>query len=164
MAKREFKVGHIYKTKSNGVIKITDINNEDVSYKDIVGDSGPSKQFIANSIFANSLIPLNETIVIFRKDNKVIALDKRTGKKVEARCNPADEFDFYIGAKLAFQRLMSETEEFKKLEEEPMKREEKSENEKFVENIADLFNEFKKHGFSTMDAIMVMNCVSRFGK
>ena len=36
-----------------------------------------------------------ETIVIYRNENKVIALDKSTGKKAEARCNPADDFDFH---------------------------------------------------------------------
>lgn len=48
----------------------------------------------------------DETIVIYRNDNKVVALDKTTGKKAEAKCNPADEFDFRTGAKLAFNRLM----------------------------------------------------------
>lgn len=52
-----------------------------------------------------------ETIVLYRKDNKVIALDKSTGKKAEAHCNPADEFDFHTGAKLAFKRLIGEPEE-----------------------------------------------------
>lgn len=50
----------------------------------------------------------NETIVIYRNDNKVVALDKTTGKKAEAKCNPADEFDFHVGAKLAFSRLMGD--------------------------------------------------------
>lgn len=50
----------------------------------------------------------NETIVIYRNDNKVVALDKSTGEKAEAKCNPADEFDFRTGAKLAFNRLMGE--------------------------------------------------------
>lgn len=50
----------------------------------------------------------NETIVIYRKDNKVVALDKSTGEKAEAKCNPADEFDYRTGAKLAFNRLMGE--------------------------------------------------------
>lgn len=49
-----------------------------------------------------------ETIVIYRKDNKVVALDKSTGKKAEAKCNPSDEFDFHVGAKLAFSRLMGD--------------------------------------------------------
>lgn len=49
-----------------------------------------------------------ETIVIYRNDNKVVALDKTTGEKAEAKCNPADEFDFRTGAKLAFNRLMGE--------------------------------------------------------
>lgn len=50
----------------------------------------------------------NETIVIYSNDNKVVALDKTTGEKAEAKCNPADEFDFRTGAKLAFIRLMGE--------------------------------------------------------
>lgn len=54
-----------------------------------------------------------ETIVIYRKDNKVIALNKSTGKKATARCNPADTFDFMTGAKLAFDRLTSGEERFK---------------------------------------------------
>ena len=49
---------------------------------------------------------INETIVIYRKENQVIALDKVSGSKAIARCHPDDEFDFYIGAKLAFERLM----------------------------------------------------------
>lgn len=50
----------------------------------------------------------NETIVIYRNDNKVVALDKTTGEKAEAKCNPANEFDFRTGAKLAFNRLIGE--------------------------------------------------------
>lgn len=46
-------------------------------------------------------------IVIYRKDNHVIAHNKVTGKKGIAKCNPEDTFDFNIGAKLAFERLMS---------------------------------------------------------
>ncbi len=52
-----------------------------------------------------------ETIVIYRKDNKVIALDKKTGKKAIAKCSPEDTFDFNIGAKLAFYRLMNGNKE-----------------------------------------------------
>lgn len=52
----------------------------------------------------------NETIVIYRKDDKVIALDKRTSKKTEAKCHPDDEFNFETGAKLAFERLLEEPE------------------------------------------------------
>jgi len=47
----------------------------------------------------------DETIVIYRKGNKVIALDKSTGKKAVAKCSPDDEFNFKTGAKLAFERL-----------------------------------------------------------
>lgn len=54
------------------------------------------------------LEPVNETIVIYRKDREVIALDKITGEKAIARCNPSDEYDFHVGAKLAFERLIKE--------------------------------------------------------
>lgn len=59
----------------------------------------------------DDLEPVNETIVIYRKDRKVIAVDKTTGYKAIARCNPADEYDFRIGAKLAFERLMNGNKE-----------------------------------------------------
>lgn len=59
----------------------------------------------------DDLDPVNETIVIYSKDREVIAVDKTTGEKAIARCNPADEFDFRIGAKLAFDRLMSGNKE-----------------------------------------------------
>ena len=48
-----------------------------------------------------------ERIVIYRKDNETIALNKLTGKKAIARCCPEDAFDFETGAKLAFERLMT---------------------------------------------------------
>ncbi len=57
------------------------------------------------------LEPVNETIVIYSKEREVIALDKTTGDKAIARCNPADEYDFRIGAKLAFDRLMNGNKE-----------------------------------------------------
>lgn len=54
---------------------------------------------------------VNETIVLYREDNRVIAIDKSTGEKAEAICSPADTFDFHTGAKLAFQRLLGEIPE-----------------------------------------------------
>ena len=47
-----------------------------------------------------------ETIVIYRDGNEVIAFNKKTKEKAVAKCNPSDEFDFKIGAGLAFDRLM----------------------------------------------------------
>lgn len=58
-----------------------------------------------DKVFVKKISP--ETIVIYRKDRQVIALDKSTRKKAIARCNPSDEFCFNTGAKLAFERLMS---------------------------------------------------------
>ena len=52
----------------------------------------------------------DEVIVIYRKDDSVIALNKATGEKTTARCHPDDKFDFEIGAKVAFDRLVGSKE------------------------------------------------------
>lgn len=54
---------------------------------------------------ADMIEPVNQTIVIYRKGQEVIALDKSTGNKAVAKCSPDDTFDFETGAKLAFERL-----------------------------------------------------------
>lgn len=86
------------------VVKIERI----VSSRYVVRDSKNDCDWIFRD---DDLEPVNETIVIYRKDNEVIALDKATGDKAIARCNPADEYDFRIGAKLAFERLMNGNKE-----------------------------------------------------
>lgn len=48
-----------------------------------------------------------EKITIYRDGDSVVAIDMRNGHKGVARCHPDDEFDFDIGAKLAFDRLCS---------------------------------------------------------
>lgn len=113
MRKRKFKVGERYTSKlfvdKGAVIEITKISGDVVSYKDIAGRTYSVKNFEIGSPFSDRLKKVgSETIVIYRNDNKVIALDKSTGEKAEAKCNPADEFDFRTGAKLAFNRLMGE--------------------------------------------------------
>lgn len=113
MEKRKFKVGERYKSRmildNAAVIEITEINGDFVSYKDVVRETRGRKMFEIGSIFSDNLEKVgSETIVIYRNDNKVVALDKSTGEKAEAKCNPSDEFDFRTGAKLAFNRLMGE--------------------------------------------------------
>lgn len=113
MVKRKFKVGERYTSRlfvdKGAVIEITEISGDVVSYKDIVGRTYSVKNFEIGSLFSDMLKKVgSETIVIYRNDNKVVALDKSTGEKAEAKCNPADEFDFRTGAKLAFNRLMGE--------------------------------------------------------
>lgn len=112
MEKRKFKVGDRYKSgyfaDNDAVIEITEISGGTVFYKDVVGESIGLKHFQIGSIFSAALEKVDTTIVIYRNDNKVVALDKSTGEKAEANCNPADEFDFRTGAKLAFNRLMGE--------------------------------------------------------
>lgn len=127
MKKRKFKVGDRVKVKKNtvtlnirtvgecGTVKklLTD-NYYSVEFDKFVGGhdcDGFAKDGYGWNAAEDALDLVkhqNETIVIYRNDNKVVALDKSTGEKAEAKCNPADEFDFRTGAKLAFNRLMGE--------------------------------------------------------
>lgn len=54
-----------------------------------------------------------QPIIIYHKGDRVIALDKNTGKKGVAKCSPDDRFDFCVGAKLAFDKLMERGPRFK---------------------------------------------------
>lgn len=49
-----------------------------------------------------------ETIVIYRKGDEVIALDKVSGKTGVAKCGRNDTFDFATGARIAFERLLGD--------------------------------------------------------
>lgn len=126
MVKRKFKIGDRVKVKKDAIT--LNINT--------VGECGTVKKLLDNSCSvefdkfvrghncggfakeghgwncAEDTLDLvktqSETIVIYRNDNKVVALDKSTGDRAEAKCNPADEFDFRTGVKLAFNRLMGE--------------------------------------------------------
>ena len=127
MEKHKFKVGDRVKVKKNtvtlnirtvgecGTVKELLTNNYySVEFDKFVGGhdcNGFAKDGYGWNCAEDALDLVkhqNETIVIYRNDNKVVALDKSTGKKAEAKCNPADEFDFRTGAKLAFNRLMGE--------------------------------------------------------
>ena len=67
--------------------------------------------------FSNEMFePVSQTIIIYRKDNKVIALDKQTKKEGVAICAPEDEFDFYVGAEIALGRLSGKVPPLKKPE------------------------------------------------
>ena len=130
MAKRKFRVGD--KVVSNGkgfvasgkVGRVVGIVNDNVVVVDFdnfhSGNNGGG--YVSYDIkhgddscwltlVTNISLSKNDTIVIYRNDNKVIALDKSTGEKAEARCNPTDKFDFHFGARLAFDRLMGDKNE-----------------------------------------------------
>lgn len=49
-------------------------------------------------------------IIIYANGNQVIAKYANTKKEAIAKCHPDDEFDFSIGARLAFDRLMGTSE------------------------------------------------------
>lgn len=127
MKERKFKVGDRVKVKKNTVIPNIRTVGECGTVKKLLTDNYYSVEFDKfvdghdccgyakeghGWNCAEDALDLvkhqNETIVIYRNDNKVVALDKTTGEKAEAKCNPADEFDFRTGAKLAFNRLMGE--------------------------------------------------------
>jgi len=82
----------------------------------ITGDVSVS-DFIKNNPLPKNQKPNKDLIVIYQNGDKVVARNKITGKIGEAKCHPDDEFDFNIGAKLAFDRLM-EVEENEKIGEQ----------------------------------------------
>ncbi len=125
MAKCKFKVGDKVKPTKDNKYVITGQDMElgivtHVGKCDTCSDADmeikilkhKDKDYIGGTFHVESRAfkKFNETIVIYSDGNKVTALDKSTGKKAFTRCNPADEFDFHTGAKLAFSRLMREPE------------------------------------------------------
>lgn len=122
MVKRKFKVGDVVKPNKKAdenytitttfVVReaiVTELRDYTMEIKIIKGSCSVGEVFtVEEKCFDLVRKAKQETIVIYRKDNKVVALDKSTGEKAEAKCNPADEFDFRTGAKLAFNRLMGE--------------------------------------------------------
>lgn len=119
---RKFKVGDVvkpnkkadenYTITTTSVVReaiVTELRDYTMEIKIIKGSCSVGKVFsVEEECFDLVRKAKQETIVIYRNDNKVVALDKTTGEKAEAKCNPADEFDFRTGAKLAFDRLMGE--------------------------------------------------------
>lgn len=122
MVKRKFKVGDVvkpnkkadenYTITTTSVVReaiVTELRDYTMEIKIIKGSCSVGEVFtVEEKCFDLVRKAKQETIVIYRNDNKVVALDKSTGEKAEANCNPADEFDFRTGAKLAFNRLMGE--------------------------------------------------------
>lgn len=48
---------------------------------------------------------MHKHVGIYIDGNKVIAVNLETGKQGTARCHPDDDFDFFVGAKIALERL-----------------------------------------------------------
>lgn len=120
----KFEVGKLYRIGGDmsehvgKVIRITDrrpfVGSNHYKYEMVHGASiGILNFFDEKSVMGEGLIPVQEMIVIYRKDNKVVALDKATGKEGVARCAPDDTFNFETGAKIAFGRLVGEAEPVK---------------------------------------------------
>ena len=160
----KFNVGERYKVGANALveagntIEITGVDCNRVYYKTIEAVAGSNKvsdDFDARSAFAEKLIPVTgdeEKIIITRKGNKTYAkryVNNTVVEKALARCNPVDEFDFNIGAKIAFDRLLgieastvNETEDMWKLFVEH-----KVSVHVTRENIMDFLRECEKRGF-----------------
>ena len=107
VCKRYFVTG---KTDTGTMIEITKIKNGGtiIEYKDISGRTIPPYFFMPGSSFAKRLreaVPVH-SIKIERKGSTVVATNEFNGTQAIAKCSPEDKFDFYIGAKLAFDRLI----------------------------------------------------------
>ena len=122
MAYVKFKAGEYVRVKKfdkrpyewNQHGKMDHLMGKIVKIKDVVGhvlilyDKKYGREF---AVLESDVEKINNSIVIYQKENQTIALNKETGEKAVARCHPDDEFDFEIGAKLAFQRLLGSDED-----------------------------------------------------
>ena len=168
----KFEVGKLYRVNARGhaedgnIIRITEApmfgGRSRYCYETVKGKNPAVhlSRFDPGSMFAMSLVPAQEMIVIYRKDNKVVALDKATGKEGVARGAPEDTFDFETGAKLAFKRVGGED-----TAAEPVKPEEpKFKVGEFVRVVgAKSGNIDKIHGFPVGQIVKVVD-VSNGGK
>ena len=77
------------------VVSITDVNRMDYCI-------ASSDCYWTNEMFEDKV---NNNIHIHTEGNQVIAINEENGKRGVARCHPDDEFNFYIGAKIALARL-----------------------------------------------------------
>lgn len=116
---RKFKVGDIIKgKKGNGYefanermikAKVVEENVYEDCMRIHVLEHGDKSLLLNDLIVKNTLERFDfaerECIVIYRDGSKTIALDKRTKRKAVAECSQDDDFNFYVGAELAFDRL-----------------------------------------------------------
>ena len=158
--RREFKVGERYSYSNThfgkGIIEISNVQEDVILFKDIKGKCGVANFFHVGSQLAHELKRLtpHDSIVIYRKDNEIIALDKSTGEKALAKCNPNDEFDFHAGAKLAFQRLMGDYKTDESEKEIP------SENQKMAKELKEIVTALEAEGFTHKEAVKFILAVA----
>ena len=109
--KHEFRVGQKYRvnnglSEDGNIIQITDVNDTCVYYRTIVGGKY-CDSFDDNSSFARTLTPVVDDKIIITTDGVTVTAKRISdGKTATAKCSPSDKFDFEIGARLAFDRLM----------------------------------------------------------
>ena len=172
--KHKFHVGDVVKpnkkadenytiTTTSVVIEaiVTELRDYTMEIKIIKGSCSVGKVFtVEEKCFDLVRKAKQETIVIYRNDNKVVALDKSTGEKAEAKCNPADEFDFRTGAKLAFNRLMGEDVKLDKGVREVKRKAKVGEYVKVV-NEKSVFNTYKNGDIFKVTYVTGSGCICK---
>lgn len=109
--RRDLEVGQLYggcdfapemKDLCGKVARITAASNRVECYR-----IDSSRYFWTDEMFEEDKKKMNDndSIRILVNGNQVVAIHMETGKKGVARCHPDDDFDFYIGAKIALERL-----------------------------------------------------------
>ena len=117
----KIEVGKTYRvtggTMNRATVKIIDVDKKhspmSYRYVRVDGVNQFSSWFHAGSPFAGWLRSVDPEmkIVVLRDGNKVTATSYRDGEKITtgvAKCSPEDTFDFATGARIAFDRLMTE--------------------------------------------------------
>nr|DAG80326.1 MAG TPA: hypothetical protein [Caudoviricetes sp.] len=118
----KFVVGERYKVddsvhlEGGNIIEITEVDPVRCRYKTVEGKAPEhwAEFFCKNSTFAKNLTLFagEEKVVVLRNGNTVTATQYMDGEKRGtgvAKCSPGDAFDFAFGAKLALERLFTES-------------------------------------------------------
>ncbi len=117
----EFKIKEKYRLddptypKHGCIIQIDDIEDSSAIRYEIIKGNGTYSQgfkgyFYSYSPFAEHLVPINQTIIIYNNGDETVAVlkeNKQIVARAVAKCSPLDDYSFENGAKLAFKRLLS---------------------------------------------------------
>ena len=115
-----YTIGKIYEIKKGEFIWDDGDSSLDKGCKKFKNISDLNNIFSANFEEVKDATQSNQSIHVTIKDNKVIAILKEDGKiikKTEAICHTDDEFNFNIGANLAYSRLFDKVKEDDKHQE-----------------------------------------------
>jgi hypothetical protein len=109
--RRDLEIGQLYDgclcTKgmqdlAGKVVCITEVHKIYGNHRYCIASSS---WYWTDEMFEDKSMGTDKRVIIDSDGGEVAAIDLETGKKGVARCHPDDAFDFFVGAKIALERL-----------------------------------------------------------